>query len=250
MLGSSSPRRIATPYEISMNRIWRSQVRAIGRGAPARFRARCAGADGGEPDPLQRSVQRSRSGSPPASEPGREWPEHRCKRAGRPKSRSPSGTGQRRRPAVAGFAGTARPGNPRGLCRPAVTVCSSQTFTSVPSCARSRSLVFGTIRSTVRSSLRIWECSMLTKPHIRASRLSASCVPSTVPDAARTLLDKALREVRRREVFVPPPRPARRRAELLGSRWSSDPTAPWEPRRSPGQAGLNIKWRPVAAVTA
>ena len=37
------------------------------------------------------------------------------------------------------------------------------------------------------------------------------------PDAARTLLDEALRETRRRELSAPLPRPARRRAEILGS---------------------------------
>ena len=37
------------------------------------------------------------------------------------------------------------------------------------------------------------------------------------PDAARTLLDEALREARRRELSAPLPRPARRRAEILGS---------------------------------
>ena len=37
------------------------------------------------------------------------------------------------------------------------------------------------------------------------------------PDAARTLLDEALGEARRRELFAPLPRPERRRAEILGS---------------------------------
>ena len=37
------------------------------------------------------------------------------------------------------------------------------------------------------------------------------------PDAGGTLLDEALREARRRELFAPLPPPSRRREEILGS---------------------------------
>ena len=51
--------------------------------------------------------------------------------------------------------------------------------------------------------------------------VSAALVPLVrnwmPPDAARTLLDEALREARRRELFAPLPRLVRRRAEILGS---------------------------------
>ena len=51
--------------------------------------------------------------------------------------------------------------------------------------------------------------------------VSAALVPLVrnwmPPDAARALLDEALREARRRELFAPLPRPEQRRAEILGS---------------------------------
>ena len=51
--------------------------------------------------------------------------------------------------------------------------------------------------------------------------VSAALVPLVrnwmPPDAARTVLDEALGEARRRELFAPLPRPERRRAEILGS---------------------------------
>ena len=51
--------------------------------------------------------------------------------------------------------------------------------------------------------------------------MSAALVPLVrnwmPPDAARTLLDEAPGEARRRELFAPLPRPERRRAEIFGS---------------------------------
>ena len=51
--------------------------------------------------------------------------------------------------------------------------------------------------------------------------VSAALVPLVrnwmPPDAARTLLDEAPGEARRRELFAPLPRPERRRAEIFGS---------------------------------
>ena len=75
------------------------------------------------------------------------------------------------------------------FCALSVSSWSSQAFTSAPSCAVSRSFMSGTMRSTARSSLCTWLCSMLTKPHIRGWRSSAICVPSTVIPFTMTRMD-------------------------------------------------------------
>ena len=59
------------------------------------------------------------------------------------------------------------------FCARSVIVCNSHAFTSDPSCAFSRSRISGVMRSTARSSLCTWLCSMLVKPHMSGSRSSA-----------------------------------------------------------------------------